>query len=229
MAINCAAITETLIESELFGHSEGAFTGAQNEKEGKFQFADGGTLFLDEIGDMPLGTQANLLRVLEEGVVTPVGSNQEITVDVRIVSATNRNLLDRVKEGLFREDLYYRLNVVSLELPPLRERIEDLPLLLEHFRQEFCARHDKEVGQIHEEVLHRLRFHPWPGNVRELRNLVETMVVLDSDGILGVQDLPMALRSQTPDHAVAGGSGYLLSGKTLQEVEKEVQVLHQDS
>lgn len=222
VAINCAALTETLIESELFGHAQGAFTGAQKEKEGKFQFADGGTLFLDEIGDMPLGTQANLLRVLEEGVVTPVGSNQEIAVDVRIVAATNRNLLERVKEGAFREDLYYRLNVVSLELPPLRDRMEDLPLLLEHFKQEFCKRHGKEIGNFSEDVLTRLRKYAWPGNVRELRNLVETMVVLDSDGILGTHDLPIALRDSVSTQPPAEGGGYSLAGKTLEEVEKDL-------
>ena len=222
VAINCAAITDTLIESELFGHAKGAFTGALQDKEGKFQYADGGTLFLDEIGDMPEGTQANLLRVLEEGVVTPVGSNQSLAVNVRIVAATNHDLKQRVKDGRFREDLYYRLNVIQIELPPLRDRVEDLPLLLEHFRQEFSAKHGKSSSGFSEGVLARLRAYPWPGNVREVRNLVETMVVLDHDGRLGEADLPMALQIQPPVDIATQGGGYALEGKSLEEVENDL-------
>ena len=222
VAMNCAAITDSLIESELFGHAKGAFTGALNDKEGKFQYADGGTLFLDEIGDMPEDTQANLLRVLEEGVVTPVGSNQTIPVNVRIVAATNHDLKQRVKDGRFREDLYYRLNVIQIELPPLRDRLDDLPLLLEHFRQEFSTRHQKNSSGFTDDVLIRLRNYSWPGNVREVRNLVETMVVLDRDCLLGKEDLPIALRDQSTQETVQSGGGYSLEGKSLAEVEKDL-------
>ncbi|MGB0953277.1 MAG: sigma-54-dependent transcriptional regulator [Planctomycetota bacterium] len=194
VAVNCAALTESLIESELFGHVKGAFTGADANKEGKFAFADGGTLFLDEIGDMPLSTQAKLLRVLENREVVPVGANDARPIDVRIVAATNRDLQQRVAAGEFREDLFYRLAVVAVEMPLLRERLEDIPLLLDHFLHEFAERHQKQVQTVSEDVLRTFRAHPWPGNVRELRNAVETMVVLDADGVLGVDDLPIALR-----------------------------------
>ncbi|RMH01913.1 MAG: sigma-54-dependent Fis family transcriptional regulator, partial [Planctomycetota bacterium] len=194
VAINCAALSETLIESELFGHVKGAFTGAHAAKEGKFAYADGGTLFLDEIGDMPLPTQAKLLRVLEDRTVVPVGANEERPVDVRILAATNRDLEERVRAGRFREDLYWRLAVLAIELPPLRERLEDLPLLADHFRREFAERHGKEVERVDDAVVGRLREHDWPGNVREFRNVIETMVVLDQDGVLGLDDLPRGLR-----------------------------------
>ena len=214
VAINCAAMTDTLIESELFGHIKGAFTGANTAKEGKFQFADGGTLFLDEIGDMPMATQAKLLRVLEEGEVTPVGANEPVKVDVRIVAATNQNLIERVEAGKFRRDLYYRLAVVTMLLPTLRERLEDFALLTDHFRRQFSEKHQKEVERVHEDVLAYFRGYHWPGNVRELRNAIETMVVLDRDGVLGMDDLPIFLRQvagtvQTalplPDQSAAAG------------------------
>lgn len=194
VAVNCAALTESLIESELFGHVKGAFTGADANKEGKFAFADGGTLFLDEIGDMPLSTQAKLLRVLENREVVPVGANDARPIDVRIVAATNRDLQQRVQAGEFREDLYYRLAVVAVEMPSLRERLEDIPLLVDHFLHEFGERHAKEVQSVQEDVLRTFRAHTWPGNVRELRNAIETMVVLDADGLLGSDDLPIMLR-----------------------------------
>lgn len=194
VAINCAAMTDTLIESELFGHIKGAFTGANTAKEGKFQFADGGTLFLDEIGDMPVATQAKLLRVLEEGEVTPVGANEPVKVDVRIIAATNQNLLERVEAGKFRRDLYYRLAVVTILLPTLRERLEDFALLIDHFRRQFNEKHQKDVKVVHEDVLAYFRGYHWPGNVRELRNAIETMVVMDRDGVLGLEDLPIFLR-----------------------------------
>ncbi len=232
VAINCAALTETLIESELFGHVKGAFTGAQGAKQGKFEYAQGGTLFLDEIGDMPQPTQAKLLRVLEERTVTPVGSNEERPVDVRIIAATNRDLLQRVREGSFREDLYYRLAVVTLDLPPLRERMEDLPLLAKHFVEECGRRHRKEVRGLSEEVLSLFRAYPWPGNVRELRNAIESMVVLDRDGELGADDLPPQLRGLLPRSREEGAGPAAeapavdpvraLVGKTLAEVEKEL-------
>ncbi len=198
VAINCAAMTETLIESELFGHAKGAFTGAHEARDGKFAYADGGTLFLDEIGDMPLATQAKLLRVLEDREVVPVGANTPRPVDVRILAATNQDLQQRVRDGKFREDLFYRLAVLTIELPPLRERLEDLPLLVDHFRIAFSEQHGKVVASVDPEVLRKLVSWRWPGNVRELRNVVETMVVLDRDGRLGVDDLPLHLRDLEP-------------------------------
>ncbi len=239
VAINCAALTESLIESELFGHVKGAFTGANTNKDGKFQFANGGTLFLDEIGDMPLPTQAKLLRVLEEGQVTPVGSNESQSVDVRILAATNRDLLQRVEEGRFRQDLYYRLAVVAVDLPPLRQRLEDLPLLVDHFRRDFSERHGKSIERIADAVLARFRSHSWPGNVRELRNAIETMVVLDQDGELGSDDMPLGLRQAqavATTAAAGGGDGAAasaqpgqvpdairaLAGRTLEEIERDL-------
>ncbi|MCH2102166.1 MAG: sigma-54 dependent transcriptional regulator [Planctomycetes bacterium] len=194
VAINCAALSDTLIESELFGHVKGAFTGAHSAKEGKFRYAHGGTLFLDEIGDMPLPTQAKLLRVLEEGRVTPVGADESKEVDVRIIAATNLDLMQRVLEGKFRQDLYYRLAVVAVELPALRDRLEDLPLLSDAFRRDFAEKHGKQVQAVSEEVIERFREHSWPGNVRELRNAIETMIVLDRNGTLDLADLPPSLR-----------------------------------
>jgi len=244
VAINCAALTESLIESELFGHVRGAFTGAHESTEGKFEYAHGGTLFLDEIGDMPPSTQAKLLRVLENREVVPVGSNSARPVDVRILAATNRDLRARVKEGKFREDLYWRLAVVVVELPPLRERLEDLPVLVEHFLRQFREQHQKEIRGVDDAVLRRLQRHAWPGNVRELRNAVETMVVLDRDGMLGVEDLPPSLREEDPAAGAPGGAeaapapaaaagtrlssaaapdpGYQLLGKSLAEVERDL-------
>lgn len=233
VAINCAALTESLIESELFGHSKGAFTGAIESKIGKFEYAEGGTLFLDEIGDMPLATQAKLLRVLENREVIPVGSNVAKAVDVRIIAATNRDLQKRVQSGDFREDLYYRLAVVQIDMPALHERVEDLPLLVDFFMQEMQERHGKQIVSIAEPVLRVFREHSWPGNVRELRNAVETMVVLDSNGELGLDDMPIMLRDQaaaladvtmpeTPEPKHNQEPGYELLGKTLSEVERDL-------
>ncbi len=190
VAVNCAALSETLIESELFGHVKGAFTGALHGKEGKFEFASGGTLFLDEIGDMPAATQAKLLRVLEDMTVVPVGANSERPVDVRVIAATNQDLAERVRAGRFREDLYYRLAVITIDLPPLREHLEDVPALLHHFLQEYARRYSHPIRELRPEVLERLLQYDWPGNVRELRNAAERMVVMDRDGILGLEDLP---------------------------------------
>lgn len=233
VAINCAALTESLIESELFGHTKGAFTGAAESKVGKFEYAEGGTLFLDEIGDMPIATQAKLLRVLENREVIPVGSNAAKAVDVRIVAATNHNLQERVQSGDFREDLYYRLAVVQIDMPTLHERVEDLPLLVDFFVQEMQERHGKQITSIAEPVLRVFREHTWPGNVRELRNAVETMVVLDSDGELGLDDMPIMLRDQAaaladvtmpeaPEPQRNADPSYELLGKTLAEVEKDL-------
>jgi two-component system, NtrC family, nitrogen regulation response regulator NtrX len=176
--VNCAAIPEELIESELFGHSKGSFTGASENKIGKFEKADGGTLFLDEIGDMSLRTQSKVLRVLEEQRLEPVGSNQTVNVDVRVIAATNKRLEDEIAHGRFREDLFYRLNVIPFNVPPLRERIEDIPILARHFLAEYGAAYGRKPKELGDAALNiMLRYH-WPGNVRELRNLIERLMIV---------------------------------------------------
>lgn len=194
IAVNVGALPETLLESELFGHEKGAFTGAAERRLGRFELADTGTLFLDEIGEIPPATQVKLLRVLEERDVTRVGGTQTIPVDVRVVAATNRPLREHVEEGAFRADLFYRLNVLSVYLPPLRERREDIPLLVRRFVTEFSALHDREFHGISGEALGLLTEYAWPGNVRELRNLVESMVVLAHGREIGAEDIPRAIR-----------------------------------
>ena len=184
LAVNCAAIPEQLLESELFGYAKGAFTGASSAQQGLFQAADGGTLFLDEIGDMPLSLQAKLLRVLQEGTVRPVGSTQSVNVDVRIVSATHRNLDQMRAERTFREDLFYRLNVVALKLPSLAERREDIPLLANHFLKKIATRYRKPVPTLAPDALASLVPAPWPGNVRQLENLLEQAVALSTTNII---------------------------------------------
>ena len=194
IAVNVGALPETLLESELFGHEKGAFTGAAERRLGRFELADGGTLFLDEIGEIPHATQVKLLRVLEEREVTRVGGSAPIPIDVRVVAATNRALREHVMEGDFRADLYYRLNVLNIYLPPLRERREDIPILVRRFVTEFSKRHDKPFHGISAEAMQALAEYPWPGNVRELRNLIESMVVLAPPRELRVEDLPRELR-----------------------------------
>ncbi len=176
--VNCAAIPEELIESELFGHRRGSFTGASEDKVGKFQKADGGTLFLDEVGDMSLKTQSKVLRVLEEQRFEPVGSNQAVTVDVRVIAATNKKLDDEIARGSFREDLFYRLNVIPFYVPALRERIEDLPILARHFLGEFCRAYGRKPKELSEAALDVMLRYPWPGNVREVKNLIERLVIM---------------------------------------------------
>jgi transcriptional regulator with GAF, ATPase, and Fis domain len=193
IAVNCAALSETLLESELFGHEKGAFTDAHEARQGKFELATGGTLFLDEIGDLSRGGQAKLLRVLEEKVVVRVGGSKPIPVDVRIIAATNQNLAEMVRQKRFREDLYFRLNVVSLELPPLRERGEDVMLLAEHFLSDFCRRARRKVIKFSPLAKKRLEAHPWPGNVRELRNLMERLAYLTPGDRVEVEDLAFIL------------------------------------
>src|SRR5207302_2049571 len=177
--VNCAAIPEDLIESELFGHRKGSFPGAGADKEGKFQKANGGTLFLDEVGDMSLKTQAKLLRTLDEQRFTPVGSDEPVTVDVRVIAATNKDLEEEISKGNFREDLFYRLNVVPFYVPPLRERVEDIPLLARHFLKELSAAYSRRPKEISEEAIAALMRYSWPGNVRELRNVIERMVIMN--------------------------------------------------
>ncbi|MEX1186448.1 MAG: sigma-54 dependent transcriptional regulator [Gemmatimonadaceae bacterium] len=194
IAVNVSALPETLLESELFGHEKGAFTGAAERRIGRFELANTGTLFLDEIGDMPVATQVKLLRVLEEREITRLGGTATIPVNVRVVSATNQPLRQRVEEGLFRPDLYYRLNVLSIYLPPLRERREDVVLLVRRFIREFSERHDRPFHGISAEAMQLLVEYPWPGNVRELRNLIESMVVLAPGREVGPQDIPRQIR-----------------------------------
>ena len=194
IAVNVGALPETLLESELFGHEKGAFTGAAERRIGRFELADTGTLFLDEIGDVPLATQVKLLRVLEEREITRVGGTQSIPVDVRVVAATNNPLRDGVEEGRFRSDLYYRLNVLNIYLPPLRERRDDIPILVRQFIAELSRQHDRPFKGISPEALEMLADYAWPGNVRELRNLVESMVVLAPGREIGPADIPRQIR-----------------------------------
>jgi two-component system NtrC family response regulator len=189
ISINCGALTETLLESELFGHERGAFTGAVSMKKGRFELADGGTLFLDEVGEMSPSLQVKLLRVLQEMEFERVGGTKTIKVDVRILAASNRRLKEDVDKGIFREDLFYRLNVVHIEVPPLKERVEDIPFLVAHFVQKFRSSNKKKI-ELAPEVWKALYSYPWPGNIRELENTIERTVVLDSGGLIGLQDLP---------------------------------------
>jgi two-component system nitrogen regulation response regulator NtrX len=192
--VNCAAIPEELIESELFGHVRGAFTGSVADKPGRFEQADGGTIFLDEIGDMSLKTQAKVLRVLQEQVMERVGGTQRIRVDVRVLAATNKDLPAEIRDGRFREDLYFRLNVIPIFVPPLRDRAEDIPLLADHFMATLAAEYGKRPKRLAPEAAARLQQYPWPGNVRELRNVIERAVVISVGDRVGVADLPDALR-----------------------------------
>jgi two-component system response regulator HydG len=221
VAMNCAALNENLLDDEMFGHEAGAFTGAEKLRKGKFEFANGGTLFLDEVGDMPPPLQAKLLRVLENGEVTRIGSNETIKVDVRLVAATNRDLEQMIKEGKFRQDLYYRLRVGMLRIPPLRERSKDTVLLTTSFLEEFARRYGKKVPKVSNALWAAFRAYPWPGNVRELRNQVESMVIQDQDGVLDLDDLSDGdpLRAAA-DMASGGGGPDHLVGRPLSEVER---------
>jgi two-component system, NtrC family, response regulator HydG len=219
--LNCAELSENVLESELFGHVKGAFTGADRDRIGRFQYANGGTLFLDEIGDMPISIQVKLLRVLESGEIVRVGTNEPIKVNVRLISATHRDLTDAIAEGKFRQDLYHRLKVVSVKLPPLRERREDIPLLIEHFLKEFTASHGKTITAIAPAVRKVLMAYSWPGNVRELRNTIESMIVVDADGQLDLEDLTEDLQALTSSARNEGPAGVdSLVGKSLEEIEK---------
>lgn len=217
LPINCSAIPDTLVESELFGHERGAFTGANEKRKGVFQAAEGGTLFIDEIGEMPLGLQSKLLRAIENKTVLPVGSAHEVPVDVRLVAATNRDLDEAVKQKEFREDLYYRLKVILLRLPPLRERREDIRLLVRHFIDRIAHETSREVRDITPEALNALREYDWPGNVRELRNTLEGIIVLSMKEQLELSDIPEHIRDA---EATASGSVFEL-GMTLKDMERE--------
>jgi two-component system NtrC family response regulator/two-component system response regulator HydG len=216
--VNCAALSETLLESELFGHEKGAFTGAIGRKEGRFELADGGTLFLDEIGDISPALQIKLLRVLQQKEFERVGGTQTIKVDVRLVAATNRDLAAEVKAGKFREDLFYRLNVVAVTLPPLRQRKGDIPALVAHFIDKYAKAYGKEIRGLAPGTLNALLSHDWPGNVRELENVVERAVVLCKASELTADDLPPTLRGPRPRERTPGA---LIPGATLYEIERE--------
>lgn len=221
VALNCAALSENILESELFGHVKGAFTDASADRVGKFEYAHGGTMFLDEVGDMPMPTQIKLLRVLENGEITRVGSNDPIRVNVRVLSATNQSLEDAIRDGTFRNDLYHRLKVVSIRLPTLRERAEDIPILIDHFIREFAARHDKRIRGMSPAARRRLLAYDWPGNVRQLRNMIESMVVVDYDGLLDLDDLPEELADPTePAEPTTAASLTALVGKPLEEIDR---------
>ena len=211
VAVSCAALPESLLESELFGHEKGSFTGAYAQKKGKFEVANRGTLFLDEIGEMSANIQVHLLRVLEEKEFTRVGGNELVKVDVRVISATNRDVKQAVANGQFREDLYYRLNVVNIELPPLRQRREDIPLLAQHFLKKFAVENQKEITDFSPEATDFLLKYEWPGNVRELENAIERAVILAKNSCIEVADLSQ--QNLVPTHSTSPGTN-------LKQVEK---------
>ncbi|MBS0264681.1 MAG: sigma-54-dependent Fis family transcriptional regulator [Planctomycetes bacterium] len=224
--LNISALSESILESELFGHEKGSFTGAERRRVGQFEYANGGTLFLDEVGEMPMNTQIKLLRVLEDGQITRVGANEPVKVNVRLIAATNADLKDMVAKGTFRKDLFYRLNVVNIVLPPLRERKNDIPLLMDHFLKEMSARHGKQVTGFSKAARGAMTAYDWPGNIRQLRNTVERMLVVDLDGLLDVDDLPEDIPPLHPERADAGrlltvatGADDLV-GQPLETVEK---------
>ena len=221
VAVNCTALTESLLESELFGHAKGAFTGAVAAKRGIFEEAQGGTVFLDEIGDVNAKMQAQLLRVLQEGEIRRVGGTEAIKVDVRVVAATNRELEEEVKAGRFREDLYFRINVVTIRLPPLRERPTDIPLLVEHFLAKYAARERRADAGVAREAQALLSRYAWPGNVRELENVIERALALSKDGVILPSDLPPELAAAEAAPAAAGAPGGLVDDRpTLAELER---------
>ncbi len=224
IAINCGGIPENLLESELFGHVKGAFTDAIRAKKGLFEEANGGTLFLDELGDLPLSLQVKLLRVLQEEEIRPLGDNRTIKVDVRIVAATAKDLSQSVREGKFREDLYYRINVLSMIIPPLRERKEDIRLLVEHFREKYNQRLNTDIQGVSPDAMHLLLEYKWPGNVRELENVIERAMVLTENKIIQVEDLPPQLK---PGHQGIGDSCTQIPGldNSILSIKKGSKIL----
>lgn len=223
VAVNCAALPETLLETELFGHEKGAFTGAAARREGRFERANGGTIFLDEIGETSAAVQVRLLRVLQEGEIERVGGEASIRVSARVLAATNRNLEEDVKAGRFREDLYYRLNVIQIRLPPLRERRGDVPLLAQHFLQQYCEKNRKTISAFSEAAMKALDGYSWPGNVRELENTIERAVVLCRSDVVGVDDLPEGIVSNASVQTRPAEDGIFIAfGTPLDEIERRV-------
>lgn len=221
VAVNCAALTETLLESELFGHEKGAFTGADRKRKGRFVRANRGTLFLDEVGEMPITIQPKLLRAIQEGEINPLGSDKIVKVDVRIIAATNRNLEEEINRGNFREDLYYRLNVVNLHIPPLRDRTEDIPILAEHFLHIYVPKNKKDIKGISAQAMDLLLKYRWPGNVRELENAIEHAVVLCSGNYITERELPLRIKKQKEqiDNKIEHQSSFM--DNSLEELEKK--------
>ncbi|HXT22932.1 MAG TPA: sigma-54 dependent transcriptional regulator, partial [Thermoanaerobaculia bacterium] len=224
VALNCAAVPETLAEAEFFGAERGAYTGADRTRAGKLEAARGGTFFLDEIGELPLPLQAKLLRALQERRFTRVGGTAELETDARVIAASNRNLGDEVAAGRFREDLYYRLNVVAVEMPPLRQRREDIPLLVDHLRERFDRRHGSRTAPFSPAVLRALVEHSWPGNVRELANAVERLVLLAEDGRARLEDLPPEVAGHADVGRSRGGGRFQLppGGLSFEELERDL-------
>ena len=220
--VNCAAIPEPLLESELFGHVRGAFTGAVQDHQGKFEYADGGTLFLDEIGELGLNLQAKFLRVLEQKSFVKLGSNHETVVDVRSLASTNRDLKERVEKGLFREDLYWRLNVIEVHLPPLRERADDIEPLARHFLKHFAVQSKKELPSLSADVLNIFREYPWPGNVREMENVIERAFILMESPLLTVHILPTRLRNLASSYPAPSEAENAPLQKLIKNFEKNV-------
>ena len=221
--VNCAAIPEELIESELFGHEKGAFTGATRQRIGKFELAHSGTLFLDEVGDMSLKTQAKVLRSLEEQRFARVGGGRQVSVDVRVISASNKDLVALIERGEFREDLFYRLNVIPIVVPPLKERLEDIPLLADYFAKQFCKEYGKKTKQFSKKAMELLQSYPWPGNVRELRNIVERTMIMTTNAEISAQQIPDLVQKATGPIAIARD---VPLKKARQQFEKEYIVYH---
>lgn len=228
IAVNCSAFAESLIESELFGHEKGAFTGAIKTKTGKFELAQNGTLFLDEIGDLSPAIQTKLLRILETRVFERVGGNKPIKLDVRIIAATNKNLAEEIAEGRFREDLFYRINVINIHLPPLRERMDDLPLLVKHFIEYFNQKFNKNISKLSSSAYDRLMEYNWPGNIRELENAIEHSFVLCCSSIIQKEDLPKRIRNLSTNTTSLGVTG---KAKSFQDMERDliISVLNKNS
>ncbi|RCK72238.1 MAG: Response regulator of zinc sigma-54-dependent two-component system [Ignavibacteriae bacterium] len=219
--VNCAAIPNELIESELFGHEKGAFTGATSQRIGKFEQADGGTIFLDEVGDMNLSAQAKVLRTLEEGKIERVGGNRLIEVDVRVIAATNKNLIEEIKKGNFREDLYHRLNVIPIQVPPLRERREDIPILIKAFTEEICKRNGIPLKNFSERAINYLKGLEWSGNVRELKNMIERLIILTRKNIIDIQDIEFT--SATKASLI---DDIIFTSKTFQEFKDRAEAAY---
>jgi DNA-binding NtrC family response regulator len=222
--VNCSAIPETLLESELFGHEKGAFTGATQRRIGRFEEAEGGSIFLDEIGDLAPGTQIKLLRILQEKEFQRLGSNHSLKANVRVIAATHRDLEEAIKKGEFREDLYYRLNVISIYLPPLRERKEDIPLLIDYFLKKYSEQNQKSISDISKEARNLLLHHPYPGNIRELENFIERAVVLCREEIITTRDLPFHLQEGKPERAWEPEKRDKTLPESLEEIERDLIV-----